>query len=127
MPDVDEFFTAALNVYRAVIVRWIDADTVVLNIDQGFHDWKHDQRIRIVGIDAPDKQPAKGMARMWAERKWPFGTPCYVKTLVDRWGNEENSFERWLGYLVVDGQWYAELAIAGGAAVAWDGKGPHPS
>jgi endonuclease YncB( thermonuclease family) len=127
MPDLDELFAENLHMYSAVIVRWIDADTVVLNIDQGFHDWKHDQRIRIVGIDAPDKQPAKMLARMWAEQKWPCGTRCYVKTYVDRQGDEKNSFERWLGSLLVGGQWYDELAIAGGAAVAWDGKGPHPS
>jgi endonuclease YncB( thermonuclease family) len=127
MPEVDGLFAENLYMYSAVIVRWIDADTVVLHIDQGFHDWKHDQRIRIVGIDAPDKQPAKGMATKWAERKYPPGTSCYVKTYVDRQGDEKNSFERWLGSLLIDGQWYDEVAIAAGAAVAWDGKGPHPS
>src|SRR4051794_8029410 len=82
MPNVDELFAAYLNMYRAVIVRWIDADTVVLDIDQGFHSWKHNQRIRIVGIDAPDKQPAKGKATEWAANAYPLGTSCYVKTYV---------------------------------------------
>ena len=45
--------------YRAVVVRWKDGDTLVVNIDQGFHDWKHDQPRRLIGIDAPDVQPAK--------------------------------------------------------------------
>lgn len=123
---MSDLFEDGLWLYRAVIKRWKDADTVVVDIDQGFRDWKHDQSIRIVGIDAPDKQPAKAVATAWAVMKWPPGTRVYLKTYLDKRGEEENSFERWLAHLIINGAFYSDLAIAQGAAVPWDGKGSHP-
>lgn len=43
-----------LYYYRAIVTRVIDGDTVVCDIDQGMHDWKHDQRIRMLGINTPE-------------------------------------------------------------------------
>jgi endonuclease YncB( thermonuclease family) len=37
------------------IKRVIDGDTVVADFDRGLHDWKLDWRIRLAGINAPDK------------------------------------------------------------------------
>ncbi len=82
--------------YRAIIVRWKDGDTLVAHIDQGFHDWKHNQALRLVGIDAPDAQPAKDAARAYCEKTWPPGTEIIVRTVRDERGNETQSFERWL-------------------------------
>ncbi len=38
--------------YKALVERVIDGDTLLLNIDLGFQIWK-EQRIRLAGIDAP--------------------------------------------------------------------------
>ena len=50
---------------HAVIVRVIDGDTVVANLDLGWHTWRHDEHIRLNGIDAPER---KDLAR-WTEAK----------------------------------------------------------
>jgi endonuclease YncB( thermonuclease family) len=50
---------------HAVIVRVIDGDTVVANLDLGWHTWRHDEHIRLGGIDAPERtDPTR-----WAEAK----------------------------------------------------------
>lgn len=42
-----------LYAYRAIITRVIDGDTVVADIDLGFHTWRHGERLRLMAIDAP--------------------------------------------------------------------------
>jgi hypothetical protein len=50
---------------HAVIVRVIDGDTVVVNMDLGWHTWRHDEHVRLNGIDAPERtDPVR-----WAEAK----------------------------------------------------------
>lgn len=44
-----------LYTYRAEIVRVIDGDTVVANVDLGFDVWLRDMRLRLAGIDAPER------------------------------------------------------------------------
>ena len=41
-------------VYRAELVRVIDGNTVVLNVDLGFKVWQHDEVLRLEGVSAPD-------------------------------------------------------------------------
>jgi endonuclease YncB( thermonuclease family) len=114
--------------YKAVIVRWVDGDTVIAHIDQGFHDWKHDQRLRLVGIDAPDKQPGKEAARVFADSNWPPGTEIVVRTIRDKHGSEEQTFERWLAEAWADDTMpsLSALLVAAGHARVWNGKGPRP-
>jgi endonuclease YncB( thermonuclease family) len=40
---------------HAVIVRVIDGDTVVVNMDLGWHTWRHEEHVRLNGIDAPER------------------------------------------------------------------------
>ena len=40
---------------HAIIVRVIDGDTVVVHMDLGWHTWRHDEHIRLNGIDAPER------------------------------------------------------------------------
>jgi len=116
--------------YRAVIVRWKDGDTFVAHIDQGFHDWKHDQSLRLLGIDAPDKQPGKEAARAYAAEKWPPGTELTIRTVRDKRGSETTTFERWMAEAWdregAYGDSISDLLIDAGHAKPWDGKGAHP-
>ena len=41
--------------YNCIILRVVDGDTVDVNIDQGFDNWTK-QRIRLLGIDTPEKR-----------------------------------------------------------------------
>lgn len=46
-------------VYKAVVERIVDGDTLILRIDLGFQVWK-EQRIRLAGIDCPPIDEKKG-------------------------------------------------------------------
>jgi endonuclease YncB( thermonuclease family) len=49
----------ATYVYKALVERVIDGDTLILRIDLGFTVWK-EQRIRLAGIDAEPIDTARG-------------------------------------------------------------------
>lgn len=51
--------TEPTYVYKAVVERVIDGDTLLLRIDLGFQVWK-EQRVRLAGIDAPAMDEPKG-------------------------------------------------------------------
>ncbi len=51
--------TGPAYLYKALVERVIDGDTLLLNIDLGFQVWK-EQRIRLAGIDAPAIDQPKG-------------------------------------------------------------------
>lgn len=46
-------------VYKALVEKIIDGDTLILRIDLGFQVWK-EQRIRLAGVDAPPIDEKKG-------------------------------------------------------------------
>lgn len=114
--------------YRAKVVRWIDADTIVVDIDQGFNDWKHNQHLRLIGIDAPDKQPAKGVATLHARSlAWP-DTEIMIRTHKDK----GDKYGRWLVEIYSDptamlrGISINGALVLAGHAKPWDGQGAHP-
>jgi len=81
--------------YNAHLVRVIDGDTYVLNIDLGFHIWIV-EHIRLAGIDTPERGTPGGSEVMLFVRNWFVNnddqvllttTPAQVKTF-DRWVGE---------------------------------------
>lgn len=40
--------------YRCIVKKVVDGDTVDIDIDLGFGVWLNDQRVRLIGIDAPE-------------------------------------------------------------------------
>ena len=53
-------------VYRAELVRVIDGNTVIMNIDLGFKVWLHDEVLRLDKGTAPDvKGPQKAEGQKW--------------------------------------------------------------
>ena len=113
--------TDHLYYYRAIVTRVIDGDTVVCDIDQGMHDWKHDQRIRMLGINTPEirgDQKEAGKRATWflkvllgmsietthlgsdAEEFTDTGvpSPIMLQTHKDKTGK----YGRWLGTLWID-------------------------
>jgi len=51
--------TQATYVYKALVERVIDGDTILLRIDLGFQVWK-EQRIRLINIDTPPLSSPEG-------------------------------------------------------------------
>lgn len=81
--------------YRAIVRRWVDGDSVHLDIDLGLRQWAHDEPIRLLGVNAPDRKPAKGTATAWMRDTCPVGTEVIVRTELD----EEDRYGRLLGDL----------------------------
>lgn len=52
-------------VFRAELVRVVEADTVEMNIDLGFGIWKHGERLHLLGVQTPEKaEAAKAKTRL---------------------------------------------------------------
>src|SRR5690242_17733723 len=57
--------------YKATVLRVVDGDTVDIEIDLGF-DIRTVQRVRLAGLNAPEKNTDAGMqAKLWlVDRLW---------------------------------------------------------
>ena len=97
------------------IYRVIDGDTLVADIDCGFH-LSTKQHIRIKGIDCPEmvgvsaieKEQAilaKEAVEAWAHDVTDSGYPMYIQTAMDK-----DNFGRWIGFLWTDASGIDSLA-----------------
>lgn len=80
--------------YRATVVRWIDGDTVVLDIDLGFRVTIR-ETCRLRGINTPETHRVKKSsheykrgvaAKQFAESYAPRDSRCFVTTERDKGG-----------------------------------------
>lgn len=84
-----------LYYYKAVIERWVDADTVVVDVDLGFHIHRK-ETVRVMGYDAPEVRKYEGVsdeekqlgveAKAIAVTLLPRGTQVLLKSYYDRTG-----------------------------------------
>jgi len=91
--------------YSCKIVRVIDGDSIILDIDLGFGLWIHGERIRLYGIDTPEcrtrdaEEKAAGfLAKEFVEDALHVGGIYRLQT------KEKGKFGRYLGtiYLTDD-------------------------
>lgn len=96
-------------VVQARVVRWIDGDTLVVDIDLGWGTWRHDAHVRLLDIDTPERgESGYGEAKVRALDLCPPGT---VVKLTSR---KLDSFGRTLASLTLsDGRDLAEVLRAG--------------
>ena len=92
-PEVAALTTRLLDgkvwLVHAVIVRVIDGDTVVVHMDLGWHTWRHDEHVRLNGIDAPERtDPARwAEGKAFVERLLPAGTEVLlVSEKLEKYG-----------------------------------------
>lgn len=98
-------------IYKAKVIRVIDGDTLVLNIDVGFRMFA-EMPIRLYGINAPERGKEG-----WAESKdkvWDLIGDGNVT--VEIFKNPEK-YGRWLGIVYYQGENLNEFMVAGGYAV----------
>lgn len=109
----------ALYGYAAKLVRVIDGDTVVLDLDLGFYQWRHGQSYRLLHINAPEMHvgglpnPAGGTARIALRDLIEPAKTLIVQTV------KSDNFGRFLIDLWADGVHVNEWMVAGGFAVPY--------
>jgi micrococcal nuclease len=106
--------------YKADIVRVIDGDTVVADIDLGFNVWRRDERLRLFGIDTPERK--KATMDGWRAAKEALagrieGRELIICTIKDKRGAEETGkFGRYLVKIydgdVLVNDWMLEEGLA---------------
>jgi endonuclease YncB( thermonuclease family) len=108
-----------------------DGDTVYLSIDLGFdhliasHDLDGHPRLacRVYGINAPELSTDPGKAALaYAKTLLPAG--ARVQVVSHGWDKFGGRFDG--AITLPDGRDFAQLMIASGNAVVWDGTGVKP-
>lgn len=99
--------------YRAELVRVIDADTLYLRVDLGFHA-ALTISVRLRGVDAPELSTPEGkVARDYVirllSREVPFPAPIIVETYKD-----QQSFALWIGDVWIGDTLVADLLRVNG-------------
>jgi micrococcal nuclease len=70
--------------YRAKVVRVIDGDTIVVDVDLGWKTWQLAQSVRLFGINAPEMNTHQGP-----------GAADFLEGLVRKYG-EAHAGDYWL-------------------------------
>ena len=107
--------------YEATVRRWVDGDTVDVDIDLGFGLIYSNQRIRLYGIDAPEQrtrdlvEKERGLAATaYVNEQAPVGSKVVIKTYKD------DKYGRILGEIFVGDTNLNTLLTVEGYAVRYE-------
>lgn len=110
--------------YRCKVIRVVDGDTVDVDIDLGFGVWLQGERIRLVGIDAPESRTSDPvekvfglLAKEWLENRLPVGSIVLMKSK-----DFKGKFGRILGDFELASGMVSELMIKEHMAVPYYGN-----
>ena len=96
----------------AICTNVVDGDTIDVLIDVGF-DFRTDQRLRLYGIDTPERgRPGFLEAKIWIQKRLA-GKTLQVITY------KKDSFGRWLALVYADGENVNDQLVAEGLAVPY--------
>ena len=114
-----------MHEYKAKIKRFVDGDTVDVDIDLGFGIVLVKQRIRLYGIDTPESRTRDKEEKFYGKLAGQFlkdqckkGSCITLRTHLDKKGK----FGRILGEIIVDGVNVNKLMIEEYMAVEYDGR-----
>ncbi len=100
--------------YSAIVERVIDGDTIDVHIDLGFDIW-HSVRLRLAGIDAPERFTEDGKIVTEYVRDILEGqTVIITTTKTDKYG-------RYLADVILDDTSVSDILVKMGYAVPYDG------
>ena len=110
--------------YNCKIVRVIDGDSIILDIDLGFGLWIHGESIRLFGVDCPECR-----SRDKEEKAAGLAAKDFVKRLLHDGGTytlttkEKGKFGRYLGVILFeDGTSINAALVDENLAVAYHGQ-----
>jgi endonuclease YncB( thermonuclease family) len=105
-----------LHVHPATVIRWIDADTVVLKVQLDYLIAGEPLRHRLLWIDAYEKNTDLGkLAKAYVTNRMPPGTRLIIRSYQDL--GEEDNFGRWLAEIFHQGENINQLLLRDGYAV----------
>ena len=87
--------------YKAAVIRVVDGDTVIVDIDLGFGIWLRDQSIRLAKINAPE---LKGDTLKAAQESKEF----LKKIVLNKWvqirteKDSKEKYGRWLATILLE-------------------------
>ncbi|MFF7838787.1 thermonuclease family protein [Streptomyces ossamyceticus] len=112
-----------MNTYPAALERLVDADTLDLDIDLGF-DIRVRQRVRLLGLNTPEKNTAEGKAaNVWVTDWITQHAPTELVVATHR----KEKYGRWLATVTAaDGACLNTDLLDAGHAAPYDGHGPRP-
>lgn len=107
-------------VRRGKIIAVVDGDTVDVMFDLGFEIF-YAKRVRVIGIDAPDKNPeAKDAATAFLRSVLPMGSPVMVRTTKTK--RDYDKYNRYLADIATDTvPSVSALMVESGYAVPYEG------
>lgn len=105
--------------YAAQLVRVVDGDTWIFDIDLGCSVWLHSQRIRAAGINCPELstdagKTAKAFVEDWFAEYAPDGK-VVLHTIKDR----SDNYGRLLGTVMASNRLLVQELLASGNAVVY--------
>jgi endonuclease YncB( thermonuclease family) len=108
---------------NAYVVRVIDGDTVVLDVDLGYNTWRREESYRLAGCNARERtMPGGPEARAHLASLLAPGVQVSLTSVKpDKFGGRYDAYITLPG-----GQDLTQLLIAQQWAAAWDGKGAKP-
>ena len=112
--------------YRATVLRWVDGDTVDVDIDLGFGVWMRRQRVRLYGVNTPEsrtrdlEEKERGLAaKDFVKSLAPVGSSIIIKTQKDK---ETGKYGRILGIIITEDETNInEILVINGHAVEYFG------
>lgn len=102
-------------VYPAKLIRCIDGDTVVLNLDMGFYQWRINRSYRLLRINAPELNTPEGKTAKAALEGFLNGKVLVART------HKADDFGRFLVELYADDASVSDWMLASGNAVPMAG------
>lgn len=109
--------------YEAVVVRVVDGDTFILNVDLGFGIWLREQSFRLAGCNARELSEEGGAeTQAYLGLLLRPGTRVVLRSIkVDKWGGRYDALIELPG--IGD---LAEYLIVKGWVARWNGRGDKP-
>lgn len=110
--------------YRAALERVVDGDTIDITIDLGFRVGTN-QRVRLEGINAPERNTAEGQAAIKYLQEWfgPTLRPLVIESSKPGGGDK---YGRFLARIYEGTRCLNDDLVKSGHAFAWDGQGSKP-
>ena len=102
--------------YTAKIIKVLDGDTVIIDLDLGFNIVLVNQKVRLAGVDTPESRTSKKL-----QEKLPVGSYAKIETLKS--DNNDDKFGRILGtFIAEDGTKINQWMIDNNYAVVYLGE-----